>query len=411
MKAVLLMCGLPGSGKSTWIRENGLEPYSISRDNLKLLYYGPTFDKYGRKSIPQPSEKFIQQEYLKIIEMRMRCNSFIILDNTHVKLTGINIIKQLAEYYGYRVFIKYMRSILPECLERNRKRDEIDLVPDYSISKLAGDLKILEPLSNPSVKDMILPQGKELEALSNYEKNDSFLGRIEGTIYVIGDIHGCYFELEKFLNSEVYPYSSKKNITLIFSGDYIDRGPDNLKVVRELIKISDNKEINSYFLEGNHEKHLRSYAYSREIVGKQFREVTSLQLDEDSSLKMDIRPLLMSMKTHVVFSSGTRTLFVCHGGVSWYNHVMDNTVYLNPESVIKGSEYPNGKVSEVSEIFEDSCPNDVIQIHGHREFSDKSNSSVHRVNTSVINLEGHVEMGGYLVVAKIDNGNIDILKY
>jgi predicted kinase len=123
MKAVLLMCGLPGSGKSTWIKENKLEPYSISRDNLRLLYYGPLYNKYGLESMPYASEKLVYEEYMRIVEMRMRNNSFIVLDNTHLKVSSINSIVNLAEYYGYKVFIKVMDTSVTECLRRNKAKE------------------------------------------------------------------------------------------------------------------------------------------------------------------------------------------------------------------------------------------------------------------------------------------------
>lgn len=38
MRILLLMRGVPGSGKSTFIKEQGLEPYTLSADGLRLLY-------------------------------------------------------------------------------------------------------------------------------------------------------------------------------------------------------------------------------------------------------------------------------------------------------------------------------------------------------------------------------------
>ena len=37
MKKLLLLRGAPASGKSTFIKENNLEPYVISSDNLRLM--------------------------------------------------------------------------------------------------------------------------------------------------------------------------------------------------------------------------------------------------------------------------------------------------------------------------------------------------------------------------------------
>lgn len=37
MRTLVLLRGLPGVGKSTWIKEQGLEPYTLSADQIRLL--------------------------------------------------------------------------------------------------------------------------------------------------------------------------------------------------------------------------------------------------------------------------------------------------------------------------------------------------------------------------------------
>ncbi|MGC8955733.1 MAG: metallophosphoesterase family protein [Fervidobacterium sp.] len=69
-------------------------------------------------------------------------------------------------------------------------------------------------------------------------------------IWAISDLHGCLRPLEKLI-SEISP---TQNDTLIFLGDYIDRGPDSKGVVDFLIGLS--KITNCVFLRGNHEQML-----------------------------------------------------------------------------------------------------------------------------------------------------------
>ena len=66
-------------------------------------------------------------------------------------------------------------------------------------------------------------------------------------LIAIGDIHG---EIDK-LTSLLDKISPKKDDTLIFLGDYIDRGYHSKEVVSELLKLK--KTINCIFLMGNHE--------------------------------------------------------------------------------------------------------------------------------------------------------------
>ena len=67
-------------------------------------------------------------------------------------------------------------------------------------------------------------------------------------LYAIGDIHGCEKSLEKLLNK--IPLT--KEDTLVFLGDYIDRGPDSKGVIDLLIDLSKNHP-NTVFIKGNHE--------------------------------------------------------------------------------------------------------------------------------------------------------------
>lgn len=408
MKAVLLMCGLPGSGKSTWIKENKLEPYSISRDNLRLLYYGPLYNKYGLESMPYASEKLVYEEYMRIVEMRMRNNSFIVLDNTHLKVSSINSIVNLAEYYGYKVFIKVMDTSVTECLRRNKGRESIKFVPEEVIIKMNRDYKnILNELNK-------LPVGlvNGMSKISSYEFNCDRIPYLKSdTIYIVGDIHGCYNELSKFLDD--FESSNDKNKILVFTGDYIDRGPENLKVINKLINISEDNSIESYFIEGNHEKSLYQYSYLRELFSKEFIDKTKPQLDKDPDLKLRLRSFLSKLHTHLLFKSEfTSNLVVCHGGISWDKNVFDGNVFMSPESVIKGSDYPNGDMSKIAEDFNNICSSNSIQFHGHRPVFDENGVISHaRTNQSVVNLDGHVDQGGHLLVAKVNNGNITILKY
>jgi serine/threonine protein phosphatase 1 len=74
--------------------------------------------------------------------------------------------------------------------------------------------------------------------------------------YIIGDIHGCLDKLNNLFNKMKNIITD--NDTIIFLGDYIDRGQSSYEVVEFLIDIS--KEYNSIFLKGNHEDMLLKYS-------------------------------------------------------------------------------------------------------------------------------------------------------
>lgn len=74
--------------------------------------------------------------------------------------------------------------------------------------------------------------------------------------YVIGDIHGCLDEVRRLIDD--LPLVSGDSV--VFLGDYIDRGPDSRGVVAYLLSLErDLAGIQLVFLKGNHEDMLLSY--------------------------------------------------------------------------------------------------------------------------------------------------------
>ena len=64
---------------------------------------------------------------------------------------------------------------------------------------------------------------------------------------IIGDIHGCLYQLESLLDFTQAPSSQ----TIITLGDYIDRGEDSCGVIERLIKLQTTHQLVA--LKGNHD--------------------------------------------------------------------------------------------------------------------------------------------------------------
>lgn len=76
-----------------------------------------------------------------------------------------------------------------------------------------------------------------------------------GRIFAIGDIHGC---LDKLVALMDMVDIDLKEDSLVFVGDYIDRGPRSKKVVDYLIDLK-RQEPRVVLLKGNHELMLEHY--------------------------------------------------------------------------------------------------------------------------------------------------------
>jgi calcineurin-like phosphoesterase family protein len=84
------------------------------------------------------------------------------------------------------------------------------------------------------------------------DKNVSHAAR--GRLFAVGDIHGCVDELRAMLNA----IGPARGDTVVFVGDYVDRGPSARDVI-ELLLDCRRGEAEFVFLKGNHEDMMLSF--------------------------------------------------------------------------------------------------------------------------------------------------------
>ena len=83
-----------------------------------------------------------------------------------------------------------------------------------------------------------------------------------GKIFAVGDIHGCYKKLRVLMDRIPMNY---KEDTLVFLGDYIDRGDESFEVVAYLAELR-KKHPGIVFLKGNHEELFFNYLSGEDEV-------------------------------------------------------------------------------------------------------------------------------------------------
>jgi predicted kinase len=69
MRILLLLRGSAGSGKSTWVEANGLKPYTLSTDDIRLMYH------YSLYFLHIPSAILLLQGVLKRESSLKHCKS------------------------------------------------------------------------------------------------------------------------------------------------------------------------------------------------------------------------------------------------------------------------------------------------------------------------------------------------
>ena len=156
----------------------------------------------------------------------------------------------------------------------------------------------------------------------------------DGTrVYAVGDVHGCHHLLTALLERIRRDVASKPRaqVTLIYLGDYIDRGPDSAGVISQVMTNMPWVD-QTVRIKGNHEEMLERFLSEPAYGGawRQFGGVPTLasygvdakafQLGRD--LESVSRELARAMpKEHhnfiqsLVYSHVEGDFFFCHAGV------------------------------------------------------------------------------------------------
>lgn len=375
MRVLLLMRGAMGSGKSTWIQEQGLKPYTLCADDIRLLCQSPVLDINGTQKISQKNEKIVWSTLFNILETRMKRGEFTVIDATNTKTSEMNRYKDLAKKYRYRIYCVDMTDIPIEVAKsRNAGRDPIKFVPEEAIDraysrfanqKVPSGIKVIKP------NELHTIWYKPID-LSSYDK-----------VHIIGDVYGCYTALKKFMDTT----DVDGNEFFIFVGDYLDRGIENVETLEYLMYLQRTHD-NVYFLEGNHEAHLRNWANDDDIASSEFRKVTQTKLEAAGVNKKDVRSFCRSLGQCSYFTYGDVNVLVTHGGLST---MPDNLTFIATEQMIKGvGDYKDSH--DVDQAFLSTTTDSFYQVHGHRN---ETNEPI-QVNEATFNLNGDVEFGGYL---------------
>ena len=385
MRILLLLRGSAGCGKSTWIEKNGLKPYTLSADDIRLLCQSPLMTVDGSEAISQNNDNVVWKTLFNILEVRMKNGEFTVIDATNSKTAEINRYKEMCDTYRYRIYCVDFTDIpIDEVKRRNANREPLKRVPDAVIDKMYSRFASQKI---PSGVKVIKPD--ELDTiwmkrfdLSEYKK-----------IHHIGDIHGCNTALQKYLSDNG---GIKDDEMYIFLGDYIDRGIENADVVKFLISIMKKKNV--LMLEGNHERWLWLWANDCTGQSKEFELITKPQLEDARISKKDVRQLYRKFGQCAWYKYGDKEFLVTHAGLST---MPDNLSFVATEQMIKGVGNYND-FEKVAETFVRTTDDNVYQIHGHRN----TKRLPIRVNDRMFNLEGAVEFGGELRCVQVDKDGI-----
>ena len=189
-------------------------------------------------------------------------------------------------------------------------------------------------------------------------------------LFAIGDIHGCFESLKELIEHQI---KLKKNDTLVFPGDYIDRGDKSKEVIEYIIELLE-LGFNIVPLMGNHEAmlldaHANDKNTSKWIQNGGSETLKSFNVSSLKNSELKYIEFFKELKYYYLFAD---FLFV-HAGFN------DNAV--NP-FIDHYSMLWKCKESYTNPLF----INKTI-IHGHNPISDSTCKDRIQSNLDVVNID------------------------
>lgn len=387
MRKLIILRGAMGCGKSTFIKNNDLENYTLSTDTIRLMYASPELGIDYKESIPQFNNKKVWDLLYTLLEERMKKGEFTIIDAVHAYADeSFPIYKKLAEKYRYRLYVLDFTDIpKEEVYERNKGREIYRQVPESSIDRvykafekerISTAFKVIKP---ENFNEIINTTPRDL---NGYEK-----------VHIIGDIHGSATALKTYFTKN--PISEKDYY--IFCGDYFDRGTQNYQTFKFLSELMTNK--NMTFLIGNHEDKLYKYACDDEFKMDYDIKNTIEEFEMNHLKKSEIRGFIKNLSQIALITFKDKTYLITHGGLPYIpNKSLD---FYSTNSFVYGIDKYETDIDKIYNEFMQTANNKIYQVHGHRNFY-KNKFDKYEYS---INLEGDIEHGGNLRILTLTNNN------
>lgn len=376
MRQLFILRGYPASNKSSWVRENGLTHFTLSSDDYRLKLSSPVYNfNTGRYGISQKVNAQAWKNLFADLEYRMVHGELTIVDATHLTRKSIKAYQSLCKKYFYRMTVIDFDKSKKDCISNDLLRFNCHHVGAEVISKMTKE-------KLPSGVRTIKPD----EFLDFIEsKTQSLDFNKYNRVHIIGDIHGCYTALMKYMDCVDF-----ESDAVVFVGDYFDRGVENYKVFKFLYEHC--YDDNFYLLLGNHEKRIMQYLRGEDVSKTEFFNNTLKDFKVNRVTDNMLREFLWACTSFAKFTYHKTTYWVTHAGVPYMFNAYDSD-----DMLINGV----GRYEDMQAVVESfdayMIDSENVQVFGHRNNDDVPI----KVGDKSYNVCGFPELGGDLKVLQL----------
>lgn len=373
MRTLLILRGLPGAGKSTWVEEvkskyNTAGVSIISPDEYRSRIVGCNYDIEGRKSISMRLDRLVWDRVWQDIELAMQEGLFIIVDATNWSDSNYPKYKKLKEKYKYNIFCKTFDTRLDICVERCAKRDY-----NYIGQNAIWDMHSRRYNTPTWVRDI-----DTIEEILGIPEFDA--SRYHDVVF-IGDLHGEY---DKFIKH----FNYAPNVLYVFVGDWFDGydiEQEKLLYKEVLLKYYDAPNV--ILIEGNHDRHLGEVYRGSPKNTEFYRWLNANQVE------LKLSQVWRRFKQAAIVKFNDKKYFITHGGIN-----INHSSVLTPQFIpIRNFLWGFGEHKE--DIAAKDSKYGYINVHGHRVASRTPYN---------IALENGVKTKGSIVMYSVKHGYTDI---
>jgi protein phosphatase len=318
--ALVVLIGASGAGKSTFARRHFKSTEIISSDYCRGLVADDENDQAATK------DAF---EILHFIAAkRLAAGRLTVIDATNTQPESRRPFIELAR--RYHCLPTALVLDLPEdlCVQHNSARPDRNFGAHVIRNQRAQLRKSLGHLQREGFRHVtVLRSIAEVEAaqvrrepLWNNKQGEA------GPFDIIGDVHGCFAELEQLLRELGYEdFAGEQGRCArhpagrraVFVGDLVDRGPDTPAVLRLVMNMV--AAGTAYCVAGNHELKLARKLAGRDVKISHGLAESLAQLEaEPAEFRQTAARFMDRLISHYVFDGGR--LVVAHAGLKQEMH-------------------------------------------------------------------------------------------
>ena len=414
MRQLFILRGCPGAGKTSLIRELGVERHALGYDQFRRLFSSDYYTLDGDTSLSIRGGQRIVAITHEALAARLNQGDLLFWDATSLDQQGLDELIDLATRYGYSIYIIDAQRGLTweEIVARNAQRG-----PD----KLALDR--LRTLFEKGAQSAVTPENVPVLTAAQAREQVPQLLRLgdEPTnfdqferVIIVGDIQSCPGALVKA--REAFGGFGDPQTAWIFAGDLFDRGPDAAQVVELLHPLpADPSNPNVFLIEGNHDTNMRRVVNRIVTTTKKHAPTweSLAQIRAGGFEDSHVQDLLGRMRPWLYFTFRGERYIVTHGGIDFsHEPAVDLSLGAEPihpsrhevrEYIYGTSDRARTYIGE-TDYWVDTATfahPQIIQFHGHRNLKHPQPPRPVTANGRVFDLEGRVDRGGAMRVAQI----------